>query len=341
MNMVHFNDRADAGTQLAAALGAHAGKNTLVLGIPGGGVVVGAPIAAALGVPLRLVQVDPVARANRRRAATERMRSRAGSARSMFSSGASNVGSSTERSGSDIFGANIPNVEGRTVIVVDDGLHDDLEVHRTLIAFRGRGAAKLILAVPFIGAMTAEQHRSEVDEVVTLHTLVDLIDPSEMYGDATSPSIEQVQALLAGEVVEVETEQAPKLYQNILVPVDFSDASVRAVREALRLQAVGGGMVTLMNVSGATPSQGDDSAAIHRQQPLVTFAEGLIPEGADVTLKLGTGDPAREIVREVINGDHDLVVMGTNGRRGLQNALFGSVAAAVVRTSLAPVLVTH
>lgn len=342
--MIQFNDRSQAGTQLATVLGDYAGAGTIVLGIPGGGVVVGAPIAEALGAPLQIVQVDPVARAGRRRAATERMRDRAGSARTFFSPSTTSGSSvSAERVGSDISGASMPDVKGRTVVIVEDGLHDDLEVHRTLIAFRGRGAAKLVLAVPFIAASTAERHRSEVDDIVALHTLTEVADPRSFYVNSASPTVQEVRALLTPETAEVVQAEAPGLYQNILVPVDFSDPSVRAVREALRLQAAGGGLVTLFNVASSPAVFGGEgeSMEIHRQQPLVTFAEKLIPEGANVVLRLGAGDPARQIVQEVLDGDHDLVVMGTNGRRGLQGALFGSVAAQVVRDCMAPVLVTR
>lgn len=342
--MIHFDNRQQAGALLAEKLGEFTGAGTIVLGIPGGGVVVGAPIAAALGAPLQIVQVDPVARAGRRRAATERMRDRAGSARAFFSpSGGGGSSVSSERAGGEVSGASMPDVKGRTVIIVEDGLHDDLEVHRTLIAFRGRGAAKLVLAVPFIAAETAERHRSEVDEIVALHTLVELVDPRSLYGDPASPSIEEVRALLTPASAAVVEAEAPALYQNILVPVDFSDPSERAVREALRLQAAGGGLVTLFNVASSAPIYGDDgeSMEIRRQQPLISFAEKLVPPGANVVLRLGSGEPARQILQEVIDGDHDLVVMGTNGRRGLQGALFGSVAAQVVRDCLAPVLVTR
>ena len=50
--MAYFNDRVDAGKQLAKALADFKGKNAIVLAIPRGGVVVGYEIAKALGLPL-------------------------------------------------------------------------------------------------------------------------------------------------------------------------------------------------------------------------------------------------------------------------------------------------
>src|SRR5256714_3579716 len=50
--MRRFRDRADAGRELAGRLGAFAGKNAIVLGLPRGGVPVGFEVARALHAPL-------------------------------------------------------------------------------------------------------------------------------------------------------------------------------------------------------------------------------------------------------------------------------------------------
>ena len=51
-----------------------------------------------------------------------------------------------------------------------------------------------------------------------------------------------------------------------------------------------------------------------------------------------SGDPATEIVKTIEAEDIDLVIMGTHGRKGLENIIFGSVAENVVKKSPAPVL---
>ena len=53
------------------------------------------------------------------------------------------------------------------------------------------------------------------------------------------------------------------------------------------------------------------------------------------------GDPAQEILKAIESEDIDLVVMGTHGRKGLENVLFGSVARNVVKRSSVPVLTVN
>ena len=53
------------------------------------------------------------------------------------------------------------------------------------------------------------------------------------------------------------------------------------------------------------------------------------------------GRPAERINHHAQDGEHDLVVMGTHGKTGLERVMLGSVAETVVRTCPVPVLVTH
>lgn len=57
--------------------------------------------------------------------------------------------------------------------------------------------------------------------------------------------------------------------------------------------------------------------------------------------KIVSGDPATEILKTIESEDIDLVVMGTHGRKGLEERIFGSVAENVVKKSTAPVLVVN
>jgi len=54
-----------------------------------------------------------------------------------------------------------------------------------------------------------------------------------------------------------------------------------------------------------------------------------------------SGDPATEIVKTIEAEGIDLVVVGTHGRKGMEHAIFGSVAENVVKKSPVPVLVVN
>ena len=54
-----------------------------------------------------------------------------------------------------------------------------------------------------------------------------------------------------------------------------------------------------------------------------------------------SGDPAREILKTIDSEGIDLVIMGTHGRKGLEDTIFGSVAENVMKKSSVPVLVIN
>ena len=57
--------------------------------------------------------------------------------------------------------------------------------------------------------------------------------------------------------------------------------------------------------------------------------------------KILSGDPAAEILKTIDSEAIDLVVMGTHGHKGLEHAIFGSVAEKVVKNSPVPVLTNN
>lgn len=149
----------------------------------------------------------------------------------------------------------------------------------------------------------------------------------------------------------------PALFQNVLVPTDFSEASLHAIALAVRLVARETGAITLLHVgvvphlvaseygyAGASgPLFAQLSAEVNREQliRLNELAEQHLPVGLRRTLLVREGYAPEEILAEVNESGVDLVVMGTLGRTGLQRALLGSVTERVVRTCPVPVLCTH
>lgn len=183
--MNHFVDRRDAGRQLAGALRAHRGEDLLVLALPRGGVPVAAEIAAALDAELDILLVrklgfpfeaelamgaiadapEPVIVRN------EAEIRASGISEAAFDSVCTRERAELARRRA-LYVGDRPHarVEGRTVILVDDGVATGATVKAAIIALRRMHPARLILAVPVGAPDVVAQLRREVDELVCLAT---------------------------------------------------------------------------------------------------------------------------------------------------------------------------
>ena len=88
-------------------------------------------------------------------------------------------------------------VEGRVVILVDDGIATGFTARAAVEALRMKGARRVILAVPVAPEHTIESMRSVADEVVVVDTPPWFLAIGEFYEDFTQTSDEQVVELLA------------------------------------------------------------------------------------------------------------------------------------------------
>ncbi|MEP7117573.1 MAG: universal stress protein [Acidobacteriota bacterium] len=138
-------------------------------------------------------------------------------------------------------------------------------------------------------------------------------------------------------------------FENIVCPIDFTDVSGRALRQALQL-VEDGGRLTLLHVSStSTPSQSSHGYNVavpeygrrlhedvwQRLQDAVPLAARTV---ADVRARVTSGTPAIEIARIASEIDADLIVMGVTPRGAIGRALAGSTAARVIQTAGRPVL---
>ncbi|MFB6071077.1 MAG: universal stress protein [Halanaeroarchaeum sp.] len=138
------------------------------------------------------------------------------------------------------------------------------------------------------------------------------------------------------------------LYERILVPTDGSEATERAVREAVDLAAEHGATIHALYVlntasfaSIPTESSVEGiSEMLEREGETALESVSAVAAERDVPVEPVTldGSPAREIVRYAEREDCDLIVMGTHGRGGIDRLLLGSVAERVVRSASVPVL---
>ena len=211
-----FEDRRDAGRSLAAALEHVRGEDPIVLGLPRGGVVVAAEVAAALGAPLDLLvaakvrcpmqpelaagavgptgepwwneEVSRELTEPERRQALEEARREATRRVRLYR------GDRPE-----------PDLRGRTVLLVDDGIATGSTVRAAVREARRRGARRVVVAVPGGAPQSLEELEDEADEVVAVERPRGFRAVGELYRRFDQVTDGEVLAILRGD----ETPRGP------------------------------------------------------------------------------------------------------------------------------------
>jgi len=134
----------------------------------------------------------------------------------------------------------------------------------------------------------------------------------------------------------------------LLCPVDFSDASRKAVQYAKEFALSMGSTVHLLTVVeprpmavditlNYVPLEEDLERAANADLQLVL--EEFQRAGMKVDSSIEIGSPAEVILDKSRELDVNLIIMGSHGKRGLSRLLMGSVAETVVRKASCPVLI--
>lgn len=142
------------------------------------------------------------------------------------------------------------------------------------------------------------------------------------------------------------------MIRDILLPLDFSSSSTRALRYGLDLAERTGATLHVLHVEEIPLGplvKGAPSPAPGKTKLLEEFRErcqSLPNTGAlnalDVQYRVERGGAAAPTLIDVAEDTSaDLIVMGTQGHRGLQRAFLGSTAREVLRTAPCPVLATR
>jgi len=143
-------------------------------------------------------------------------------------------------------------------------------------------------------------------------------------------------------------------FKNILIPVDFSDFSDKALEYALHLAEKFSARITLFHAVVLFQDDVGEEQRLQDYEDWVKKREELIltqmnknrvkakNRGIIVETAVDRGVNAADVILEYLdNGNFDLIVMGTHGRTGLKHMLLGSVSEKVVRLSPLPVLTIH
>ena len=206
-----FSDRTEAGRALAARLEHLSGANVLVLALPRGGVPVGAEIARALHAPLDVFNVRKLGVPWHDELAMGAIA--AGGVRVLNEDVIAGTGVTTadlervtaeqeveldrrERLYRDARPP--PDVAGKTVILVDDGIATGATARAALEAISSQRPLKLVLAVPVIQESVALALGRDVDEVVSVLTPSDLFAIGAWYRDFSQLSDDDVRDIVAG-----------------------------------------------------------------------------------------------------------------------------------------------
>ena len=147
--------------------------------------------------------------------------------------------------------------------------------------------------------------------------------------------------------------EAQRTYENVVVPVDMSDASANALRFVLSTGLVPDERVTLLHafsalakrkmfVAGTDAASIDSYVASERQWTMDELAAFLVANDLARrrwSLRVEEGGAMEIISRAVSDLSPDLLVMGTHGRSALLKALIGSVTEEALRSLTVDILV--
>jgi putative phosphoribosyl transferase len=205
-----FRDRAAAGRSLACALNAFAAQSdVVVLGLARGGVAVGREVADALAAPFdvvvaRKLGVPGVAEValgavaeGSRRVVDDPVRRFIGVPSRVVAPIAARERAEVERR-KRVYRADrdLPDVAGRTIILVDDGLATGATLRAATLALRRRRPARVVVAVPVASAGSAVELQNEVDALIALVRPPTLGVVSDWYDDFTPVTDNAVLRLL-------------------------------------------------------------------------------------------------------------------------------------------------
>ncbi|MEX2556157.1 MAG: phosphoribosyltransferase family protein [Actinomycetota bacterium] len=290
-----FRDRREAGRVLAARLDFLRTEDPVVVGLPRGGVPVAAEVARELGAPLDVLVVRKLGCPWQPELGmgavgeggiivlNEDLVARFGLSRDDVETVARAERQELERRVRRYRGDRAAtSLEGRTVIVVDDGIATGFTVRAAVAIARRRGARRVVLATPVAPSRTVEELARVADDVVTMEEPEEFLAIGQFYEDFTQTSDEEVAAYLAGSMLPlveaVGTADPPD-------PVEIDLSEVRLAGD-LTLPADPVGVIVFAHGSGSS-----------RLSPRNRFVARALNEGRLATLLFDLLTTAEEIDR--------------------------------------------
>jgi putative phosphoribosyl transferase len=223
---VLYEDRRDAGRQLAASLRQYAGRaDVLALGLPRGGVPVAYEVARALNAPLDVFLVRKLGTPGQEELALGAIAS--GGVEVLNDAVIRELGipeetiaavSARERRELDrrerAFRGELPPVDvaGKTVILIDDGLATGSTMRAAARSLNQMRRARLVIAVPVAAQMVCQSLRREADEIVCLRSPDNFFAVGQWYRNfeqITDAEVRRLLELRRREVRSGASEKSP------------------------------------------------------------------------------------------------------------------------------------
>ncbi|ACZ41771.1 phosphoribosyltransferase [Thermobaculum terrenum ATCC BAA-798] len=205
-----FRNRSEAGRKLAEKLSLYKGQgDVVVLALPRGGVPVGYEIATYLGVPMDVLVARKLGAPGQPelgigaiapggiRVLDDRLIRLLGVSKEYIEKVSQEEAQELQRRTQEYRDGrpDIP-LEGKTVIIVDDGLATGVTARAAVESVRRRNPKKIILAIPVCASQAIPFMRSLVDELVCLLTPSELGAVGLWYSDFRQISDEEVKRLI-------------------------------------------------------------------------------------------------------------------------------------------------
>jgi len=206
-----FEDRAAAGRALAELLRLHRGRDdVVVLALPRGGVPVAAEVARSLDAPLGVVVVRKLGVPGHEELAMGAIASgdevvlldglidRLGITNDAIDQVARAERAELARREA-VFRGNrpMPPVEGKVVLLVDDGIATGATMRAAVLAVRRRGPARVVVAVPVAAASTCEELTEVADDVICVATPDPFVAVGQAYRRFDQLTDDEVREVLA------------------------------------------------------------------------------------------------------------------------------------------------
>jgi predicted phosphoribosyltransferase len=209
--MLRFQDRQDAGRRLAEKLMAHANDpDVIVLALPRGGVPVAYEVALALHAPLDVFLVRKLGVPGQVelamgaiatggvRVLNEEVVQALGIPEEVIDAVTADELQELARRERLYRGDNPPpDLRGRTVILIDDGLATGSTMRAAVAAARQQQPARIVVAVPVAARSTYDEFRTQVDEIVCLFTPEPFYAVGLWYAIFSQTTDAEIQELLA------------------------------------------------------------------------------------------------------------------------------------------------